>query len=55
MNQRLARYFVVAPTVLLSWMMGNMGVPLAIRLVTSITLGAALILIVARYQRRRVS
>ena len=48
----LTRLVVVAPPVLLSMWLGTHGVPVAARLATCVGLGAILILLVARYQRR---
>ncbi|HVY26625.1 MAG TPA: hypothetical protein VHB79_08720 [Polyangiaceae bacterium] len=50
----LARYLVLAPTMLLSLALGALGVPLWLRLSTCVSFGAVLILLVARYQRRRI-
>ena len=51
----LARFIVLAPTVLLSYELGNFGIPLLPRVAASVGLGAILIMLVARYQRRRMS
>ena len=51
----LARYVVLAPTMVLSLALGSFGFPLWLRLATSVGFGAVLILLVARYQRRRVA
>jgi hypothetical protein len=58
MNQRLTtpltRYLVLGPTVLLSWALGRVGYPPLPRLAVCVAAGAVLILLVARFQRRRV-
>jgi len=51
----LARFLVLGPTVLLSLALGGAGFPLWPRLATCVGFGAVLILLVARYQRRRMS
>ena len=51
----LARFLVVGPPVLFSLWLGQRGVPVAARLATCVGLGAVLILLLARYQRRALS
>lgn len=59
MNGRLyppiARYLVLAPTVLFSMWLTSVGVAPLPRLAAGVSLGAVMILLVARYQRRRAS
>jgi predicted PurR-regulated permease PerM len=51
----LTRYLVLAPTLLLSWALGRLGYPPLFRLAASVALGALLIVMVQRFQRRRIS
>ncbi len=50
----LTRYLVLAPTLLLSWALARAGFPPLYRLAASVALGAVLIVVVARFQRRRI-
>jgi hypothetical protein len=49
----LTRYLVLAPTLLLSWAMSLLGYAPLTRLTAGLCLGAVLIVLVSRYQRRR--
>ena len=49
----LARFLVVGPTVALSLWLGSLGYPLLPRVTACLGVGSILILLVARYQRRR--
>jgi hypothetical protein len=48
----LARFVVLAPTLLFSLLLGSFGFSPLPRLAAGLCLGAVLILLVARYQRR---
>lgn len=54
LDPRLARYLVLAPVVLLSVLLSNLGYPPLLRVSLGVGVGAVLILLVARYQRRRL-
>ena len=49
----LTRYLVLGPTVLLSWALGRVGYPPLPRLAACVAVGAVLIVLVSRFQRRR--
>lgn len=53
MNSPLARYAVLAPTVLLSMGLTALGYPPLLRMAVSVAFGGVLIVLVARVQRRR--
>jgi hypothetical protein len=55
LSPRVQRIVVVAPTVVLSMWLSSLGLPLLPRVAVSIGVGAILILVVARHQRRRLS
>lgn len=55
LSPQIARYLVVGPTLMLSLVLGGYGYPILPRVTLCLAFGAALILLVARYQRRRVS
>ena len=50
----LTRYLVLAPTFVLSWALSRIGYPPLPRLAACLGLAAVLIVVVARFQRRRV-
>jgi hypothetical protein len=52
LSPRLQRIFVVGPTVILSMWLSSLGLPLLPRFALSMGVGATLILLVARHQRR---
>jgi hypothetical protein len=53
MNPGFARLLVVAPPVFLSLFLGSLGYPLLPRGLACLGLGMGLIVVVARFQRRR--
>jgi len=55
MNSPIARYVVLAPTLLLSLGLARLGYPPLPRLGVCVAFGALLILLVARFQRRRMA
>jgi hypothetical protein len=55
LSPRIGRYLVVMPTVALSLFLGGHSYPVLPRVTLCLAFGAALILLVARYQRRQLS
>jgi len=55
LSPRTQRILVLGPTLVLSLWLSAVGFPLLPRVTTCIGFGAILILLVARYQRRRAS
>jgi hypothetical protein len=55
LSPRTQRIIVLGPTLALSLWLSGLGYPLLPRVAACIGLGAILILLVARYQRRRAS
>jgi hypothetical protein len=53
MNSPTARFVVLAPTVLLSMGLSSVGYPPLPRMGVCVAFGALMILLVARYRRRR--
>ena len=54
LSPRVQRIAVVGPTVMLSLWLSSLGFPLLPRVAVCIGVGASLILLVARHQRRRL-
>lgn len=52
LSPRVQRIAVVGPTVMLSMWLNSLGFPLLPRVIVSIGVGVALILLIARHQRR---
>lgn len=52
LSARVQRLAVVGPTVLFSFWLNSLGLPLWLRMPASIAVGAILILAIARHQRR---
>ena len=52
LTPRVQRIAVVGPTVILSAWLSSLGLPLVLRVGLSLAVGVALILLVARHQRR---
>ena len=55
LSPRTQRILVLGPTLVLSLWLSSLGYPLLPRVTAGIAFGAILILLVARYQRRRAS
>jgi len=55
LSPQMARYLVVGPTLALSLVLGGYGYPILPRVTLCIAVGSMLILLVARYQRSRMS
>ena len=55
LSPRAQRTLVLGPTLVLSLWLGAVGYPLLPRVAACVGFGAILILLVARYQRRRAS
>jgi hypothetical protein len=53
LSPRTQRVLVLGPTLALSLWLGGLGFPLLPRVAACVGLGSILILLVARYQRRR--